>query len=480
MASPLAVYMGGQLAAWITPDRGGGGSLSYDSGYIASADAVPLSLALPMNVGKHTPDAVNKWISGLLPDNPRVLERWYANEGISPPTPLGLLATSVGRDCAGAVQFAPNGSEDAVLRRGYGLRKMSPDELSQGVMQMASDLSYWLPDDEEAYFCLGGYQAKTALHRLEDGTWARPTGMTPTTHILKPSPITQTEMAVVEHVCLDTARRLGANAAKSTLEVYGGIKVCVIQRYDRQRDENGWHRIHQEDMCQSLGYHPYAKYEALGGPGIMAVGDLIRKNSTSPREDLESFRDAIIYYWLIVNRDAHAKNYSVLLQPGRVRLAPIYDPGSVLPGGRKRIGSYETAMRFGSDFTVYRSHAKDSLSTLSAYLNVRHEGTMSKVEEMAGKIEDCAEAAINALPVEHQTQPLERMLQRLKKRSEDCLKTASGARSLVGTRKGSAKPSQQSDSKKRPSGKCNAPTAAGQCQNPHPGPGGRCAGGHKH
>ncbi len=93
---PVAVFMHGEAAARIAPDGKGGGSLRYDGAYRSNRDAVPLSLSLPMNVQDHSPEATASWIGGLLPDNPRVLERWYANEGVSPPTPLGLLSTRVG------------------------------------------------------------------------------------------------------------------------------------------------------------------------------------------------------------------------------------------------------------------------------------------------------------------------------------------------------------------------------------------------
>lgn len=431
LSGAVTVLMGGEVAAKISLGGKGGGALRYDDAYRSSSGAVPLSLSLPMTVRNHSPEATTTWISGLLPDNPRVLARWYAAEGVSPPTPLALLATRVGRDCAGAVQFVPEGAEAEVVGRGGSLKRLSDSDMAEEMRRMASDLSYWLPDTEEAYFSLGGYQAKTALHLLGDGTWARPSGSTPTTHIFKPSPTTQSEMAAIEHVCLDTARRLGLNAADSTLEVYGDVKVCVVRRYDRRRSGDEWKRVHQEDACQALGIHPHLKYEAQGGPGIAPIGDLTRRSSTMPKEDAEAFRDALLYYWLIVNRDAHARNYSFLIEPSGVRLAPIYDPGTVLPGARRRIGSYEMAMRFGRDFTVYRSHAKDSLSTLSAYLRLNHNDTLNRAEELAATIGTCAADSVAALPVEHQTPPLERMLSRLDKRTAECLKTVKAARGII-------------------------------------------------
>src|SRR5690606_27027817 len=41
--------------------------------------------------------------------------------------------------------------------------------------------------------------------------------------------------------------------------------------------------------------------------------------------DTNRFLDAVIFNIAIGNVDSHAKNYSVLLQAGRVELAPLYD-----------------------------------------------------------------------------------------------------------------------------------------------------------
>ncbi|WP_419847684.1 HipA domain-containing protein [Candidatus Poriferisocius sp.] len=425
--SPISVLLGGRIVATITPDRRGNGSLRYADEHMSQTDAVPLSLSLPLSEAEFNTDRTMRWLGGLLPDNPRVLSRWYANEGVSPPTPLALLSTKVGRDCAGAVQIVPEGQEAELLELPGGLTAISDEEVASEVRQMASDLSYWMPDDEEKYFSLGGYQAKTALHRLSDGRWARPYGSVPTTHILKPSPLTQQASAIVEHVCLELARRLGMSAAESEMATFDETNVCVISRYDRRKSDGVWLRVHQEDMCQALGRQPQDKYEAHGGPGISQIGDAIRANCRDPEREIESFRDAILYCWLIVNRDAHARNYSVILRPSGVSLAPLYDLGSVLPGANRRIGGYEMAMRFGRDHTVVRSHADDSLSTLSAYLVANHQSTLDRAMEMAAGIVPAAEQTMNALPVQYQVPQLEKMLKRLSRRADECSDTVERA-----------------------------------------------------
>ncbi len=45
----------------------------------------------------------------------------------------------------------------------------------------------------------------------------------------------------------------------------------------------------------------------------------------------ERFVGALVWNWIIVGTDAHAKNYSVLMSGGEALLAPLYDVASILP-----------------------------------------------------------------------------------------------------------------------------------------------------
>ena len=73
-----------------------------------------------------------------------------------------------------------------------------------------------------------------------------------------------------------------------------------------------------------LGIDPKRKYEALGGPGIVASFRLLRELSVSAADTLE-FIDRLIFNFLAGNGDAHGKNFSVLYKDGVATLAPMYD-----------------------------------------------------------------------------------------------------------------------------------------------------------
>lgn len=107
--------------------------------------------------------------------------------------------------------------------------------------------------------------------------------------------------------------------------------AIVVERYDRAQIGGRLVRLHQEDLCQSAGVGPRNKYESEGGPGVGSIAALLRDHSTDASEDIDRFVAALAFHWAIGGSDAHAKNYSVLIGPHQIRLAPLYDLISVLP-----------------------------------------------------------------------------------------------------------------------------------------------------
>lgn len=113
-------------------------------------------------------------------------------------------------------------------------------------------------------------------------------------------------------------------------------------RYDRRRIQSGKVipltqpggtvvRFHQEDMCQTMGIDPANKYQgAEGGPGMKSIMRLL-DGSGSPSVDRDRFMRACALNYVILGADAHGKNYSLLIESGSYRLAPLYDINSILP-----------------------------------------------------------------------------------------------------------------------------------------------------
>ncbi|WP_428121385.1 HipA domain-containing protein [Candidatus Poriferisodalis sp.] len=59
---------------------------------------------------------IETWLDGLLPDLPADREQWRLLVGAASIDPFNLLSTPIGTECAGAVQFEPDGATDAVDR----------------------------------------------------------------------------------------------------------------------------------------------------------------------------------------------------------------------------------------------------------------------------------------------------------------------------------------------------------------------------
>lgn len=115
----------------------------------------------------------------------------------------------------------------------------------------------------------------------------------------------------------------------------------IIERYDRTRDSNGRVvRLHQEDVRQALGVLPDNKYADHGGPSTPQVIDLLKKTGATAQQNTGLFIAMLFFNYLIGAPDAHAKNYSLLLDGAQApRLAPLFDVASILPyvGLRERV-----------------------------------------------------------------------------------------------------------------------------------------------
>lgn len=426
-AAELVVLVHGAEAARLRRDRTGRLSIAYDRRCSSDPGAVPLSLSLPFHDRPHGHERVRRWISSLLPDRSDVLRRWSSAYGASADA-FGLLSTPIGHDCAGAVQFCPPERLDELVGRPGGVMPLDEGQLIAEVAAMAQDPQRWADDGIEPYFSLGGYQNKLALHRLCGG-WARPYGAVPTTHILKPSHTGSEAVAVVEHLCGAAARRLGLDAAVTAVEVYDDHPVVIVERYDRRNGPSGWERVHQEDMCQALGIASYLRREQDGGPGMATVADLISVHSTDPDADLRRFADGLLWALVTINRDAHARNYSLMLEAGRVRLAPVYDLNSSLAYFASGFGKREMAMRYGRGYTVHSANSDHSLLDTAARLGLPARWVIDRAEALASGAVDAFTTEADTLPHDaHGCLRTDEFLDRLRRRCESVFKTAEANR----------------------------------------------------
>lgn len=394
--------------------RTAGGKLSfvYDTDYLGNHGTVPLSLSMPLVARQHTHETVHPWLWGLLPDNELVLARWGQRFQVSPTNCFGLLA-GMGEDCAGAIRFVqPENLENAAAG---GKKLLRESDVEKRLEDLRKDPSLSREPTDRGQFSLAGAQSKTALQRRGD-KWYIPWGREPTTHILKPPRPDIAGHVENEHFCLRLAARLGLSVAHSEVLYFGKEAAIVVERYDRVIMNRKLTRVHQEDACQALGVHPAQKYQSEGGPDIVKLMELMNRSS-QPVADRRRLMQALVFNYLILGTDAHAKNYSLLLgQNQQVRLARLYDISSFLPYVSRR-NDCRFAMKVGSYYKDAQIQPKHFEKTARLCEFPAQELT-HMVGEMAQKLPDFADEVLDEMAGQGITHPIvDKLVGLLRKRA---------------------------------------------------------------
>lgn len=346
LSHTLSVWMNGEIVGhWRAAPREAH-QFTYADSWLHSQAVRPLSLSLPVGPQGtvHTGAAVEHFFDNLLPDNRLIRDRLRQKFAASTGSSFDLLAR-IGRDCIGAVQLLPEGETPADVRR------IDGTPLDEAGIERALDsaLTGTAAGDEEDDFriSLAGAQEKTALLCV-DGRWMRPSGSTPTTHILKlplgvvPQGVDLSQSVENEWLCGRILRAYGVPVAESRIEHFGTHKVLVVERFDRRfaRDGRWIARLPQEDFCQATATSREHKYEADGGPGIRRIMDVLLGSSRAEDDRLDFFRTQLLF-WMLCAIDGHAKNFSLFLEAqGRYHLTPRYDVLSALPVLGTKAGRY--------------------------------------------------------------------------------------------------------------------------------------------
>lgn len=319
----LRVIIGGSMAGALRQGDSGELAFEYESRY----SGPPLSFSMPNDGRTYGDKTVRPYLEGLLPES-RETRREIANRyGVSSRNPFALLE-HIGLDCPGAVQICSDGQAESAMNQTGKLTALSDASIAERLRRIASGSQGWISNQE--HWSLGGQQSKFALRR-ESGTWFMCEGAAATTHILKPGIAGLKLQALNEFLCLKTAERLGLAVEKVSYEVFNGTPAVIAERFDRIAHNSRVLRIHQEDLCQALGYPPEKKYPEDGGPGANEVLGLLRKTGEDAMSNIRRFIDQLFFNYLTGAPDAHVKNYSLLLSANRQILAPMYDMASNLP-----------------------------------------------------------------------------------------------------------------------------------------------------
>lgn len=302
------------------------GVLSYR--YLEGYAETPLSLSMPVSNRIYPQKVVLPYLQGLLPDSEEARRNIARRYGVGPNNVFALLS-HVGLDCPGGVQLCRQAQLDSVLARTGSYEPLSEREIGERLAALSEPDDSWLGTSE--HWSLGGNQGKFALAR-HDGNWCSCHGSAPTTHIFKNGIAGYRLQALNEFFCMRLADACSIPTARVEYDTFNEMPAIIVQRYDRLMSTDGSvSRLHQEDLCQALSVSPSQKYTADGGPDASTILTLLAKTPQA-ETNVRLFTTMLFFNCLVGAPDAHAKNYSILLQGSEYALlAPLYDVASGLP-----------------------------------------------------------------------------------------------------------------------------------------------------
>ncbi|WP_419945020.1 HipA domain-containing protein [Candidatus Poriferisodalis sp.] len=420
MTADLTVLMHGRITGHITKGRRNAAKLHYEKQYADDHGQTPLSLAFPLRMPEHD---VGDWLDGLLPPLLDLRREIGRAHGAASQHPVDLLATEIGADCAGAVQFCRPENAESVLERRSGVTPMDETAMERSLHALRRGAVAWEQEvGQPLSFSLSGAQTKVAIHKSPEGTWGVPYGNTPSTHIVKIALPSFDSNDVVEHVCMSALRDVGIDAAETEIVEAGGERAIAVRRFDRRIDAGGvLRRVHQEDMCQATGTPSDRKYQWDGGPSPAVTADLLRGESQQAHLDISRFRDALLANWILLAPDAHAKNYSVQLRGYLVRFAPLYDICSMAPWRDDEALQYlQMAMKSGESYDAY-SMRLDEWQSCAMALKLPAADLLERMDELASSLPKAVIKQAEMLPAHlNAIEPVERLADIMSTREREC------------------------------------------------------------
>ena len=303
---------------------------SYMDEYLDEANAVPVSISLPLQRERFSAGQTRQFFEGLLPEGftRRSVAQWLhldENDYLS-------ILYQLGRECLGAVRVLKEGETQAASYEM--ITKQQVKALAaEGAQKSAEIVS-------KSHLSLTGASGKVGLYYDTAGNqWYLPQGTAPSTHIVKQSHVRLEGIVTNEQLSMMTAAKCGIEVPNSFIIDLGSGEdnevLYATRRYDRTFEGAADTisgllaplRLHQEDFSQALGISSANKYEKEHTGYMRRMFELLRQFSSNPIVDQGKLWDIIVFCYLLGNTDAHVKNFSLLY--GRdlrsIRLAPAYD-----------------------------------------------------------------------------------------------------------------------------------------------------------
>jgi serine/threonine-protein kinase HipA len=122
---------------------------------------------------------------------------------------------------------------------------------------------------------------------------------------------------------------------------------------------------------------------------------------------IERFVEALVFNWLVGGTDAHAKNYSFLMEGPDIRLAPLYDLTTGLPYSKELLGARDSrihtdrpllrmAMSIGGESRLSRVRVSN-WEAFAKQAGVDAEWIVQQIGDLSEKLPDCVRTATSEL-----------------------------------------------------------------------------------
>lgn len=261
---------------------------SYSKEYIAQNNSIAISVSLPIQDELFSPEQTRVFFDGLLPEG--FMRKSIATNLHFDENDYLSILYNLGKECLGAIRIDESDEEQ---KSGYeAITKTQVEELAAEGTTKSTEIVI------KTHLSLTGASGKVGLYYDDkEGKWYLPSGLAPSTHIVKQSHIRLDGIVTNEQLSMLAARKCGIDIPESFIINAGkGIDSEVLfatKRYDRIIDERSPmigklkrpFRIHQEDFAQAMGIASFEKYEGEGLHYAEKMFDIIRNYTRRPMED---------------------------------------------------------------------------------------------------------------------------------------------------------------------------------------------------
>ena len=201
---------------------------SYMDEYLDEANAVPVSISLPLQRERFSAGQTRQFFEGLLPEGftRRSVAQWLhldENDYLS-------ILYQLGRECLGAVRVLKEGETQAASYEM--ITKQQVKALAaEGAQKSAEIVS-------KSHLSLTGASGKVGLYYDTAGNqWYLPQGTAPSTHIVKQSHVRLEGIVTNEQLSMMTAAKCGIEVPESFIIDLGSGEdnevLYATRRYDR-------------------------------------------------------------------------------------------------------------------------------------------------------------------------------------------------------------------------------------------------------